>query len=164
MISYNITISLTSPKSDITFQLPFNLSTNENTSIWLIPNPQKASLKLSQWEGFKVTNVGKYLLIFYWQGKVESSESIISTFPHPPELRAIRKKKWNARGHNKRSNISHTCRYSPSQKHTQIRDSHRLYTFGFQPFSSTSAHLAFSPASRTSLSILSFALKILLCK
>ena len=49
-------------------------------------------------------------------------------------------------------------------RNTQIQDSHRLYTFGFQPFSSSSALLAFSPASRTSLSILSLALKILLCK
>ena len=46
--------------------IPVNISTNQDPGIWPIPNPQKANQALSQSEGFKVTNVWKYLLIFYW--------------------------------------------------------------------------------------------------
>jgi len=60
-------ISLTSLNFDITYAsyLSCNLSTNQSPRIWPIPSPQKANMKLSQWEGFKVTNVLNYLLIDY---------------------------------------------------------------------------------------------------
>ena len=102
------------------------------------------------------------------QGKVESSKSIISTFSHPPELRAIRKKKKGKKSEKPQVTEKGVTYLIPAAIHpprdTQIHNSHHLYTFGFQPFSSSSALLAFSPASRTSLSILSLARKILLCK
>jgi len=107
------------------------------------------------------------VLYIYIQGKVESSKSIISTLSHPPELPVTRKKKKEREKpeatKRKGQHIAHLTLFTP-QNHTQILNPHHLYTFGFQPFSNSSALLAFSPASRTSLSILSLALKTLLCK
>ena len=58
-------ISLPFAKSDITFDLSFNLQPIRTLGFGLYLTLKKAIQALSQSEGFKVTNVLKYLLIFY---------------------------------------------------------------------------------------------------
>ena len=83
-------ISLPFTKNDITFDLSFNLQPIRTLGFSLYLTLKKAIQALSQSEGFKVTNVLKYLLIFYWylpylflcsiQALSESSHSAVNLF------------------------------------------------------------------------------------
>ena len=68
ILSESSMILLPFTKSDITFDLSFNLQPIRTLRFGLYLTLKKAIQALSQSEGFKVTNVLKYLLIFYWKG------------------------------------------------------------------------------------------------